>query len=611
MNEDVRSAARASIRYDTGAWFSTFGRIWPKDRSQGLQRPNPNFLQVLIQEVIDKMESLGLPIRIIGLKPRQKGSTTYFSAIDYTFLRRQSAAAVVIGGQYSQTTQIWEMMKTYCTNDGFNWGNTGEINAKEGRWSNGSRLVPETANDKLAGISGTFQILHATEVARWNKYGVANAAEVLTNILKSVPLLPDTVVILESTAEGNSGEFHDRFITAVDSADFLIGAVELQPGQYVRVFAPWLEFEDSAVRLTDAQKAEMERTLDAESEWEGERELMELYGVVGQDGVTRLGTSVKGFDVWEQLAWRRLAIHEECERDKDIFDRDYPHSWRVAFMKSGDRRFNGTGLGVLRKRLVKNVPIHGLIEEDKGRLSWRPTDNNEAKFTLFEKPLAGRKYLVCVDVMTGETQTGSEDPDYNSAFCLRAGYWNDYGKWVRPATAARIVSNRWDVDVLEGSVWRLAKYYGGTIGCKIIIEMNMDRGMTEYLKARGADLYAREIFNRREFKTTSALGFQTNQKTREMIIDLLARAIREWDKPGEGLDVWCEHAIEQLENFVRKGNGRSEAAEGYHDDDVLSIALGLQVIEQATTYFPERFGNIVPPDLRGEEGKAQMPGAYT
>jgi hypothetical protein len=62
---------------------------------------------------------------------------------------------------------------------------------------------------------------------------------------------------------------------------------------------------------------------------------------------------------------------------------------------------------------------------------------------------------------------------------------------------------------------------------------------------------------------------------------------------------------------VRKGNGRSEAAEGYHDDDVLSIALGLQVIEQATTYFPERFGNIVPPDLRGEEGKAQMPGAYT
>jgi hypothetical protein len=936
----------SSVASDAGAWFENYGRIWPKDRNRGLICPKLNYLQTEIQEVVQRMEDLDLPVRIVGLKPRQKGSTTYFAAVDYCHLRRASAHACLIGGQYSQTTEVWEMMKTYQKNDTFDWRNTGEINAKEGRWSNGSRLTPETANDKLAGISTTFQILHCTELARWAKYGVANAGAVLTNILKCVPLLPGTIVILESTAEGNcyddkteiltdagwkffkdlngregiltknpetsvayyqkqwspviskwkgemvhfetrtvnlvvspnhmmwmarqkgkmklqaaetalgektdfifdramkwavpgleaitipsythvqgngirthqpiripidiwlrflghwladghlsfrqrdkkvvltqtkfpelfrssakgiadclgsplrdmphtngrrfeicnaqlasyltafcrpkriprellmglssvqckqliqsiyegdgdqydaetrkiergtifcgidkefqddlqelalkagyatsafgpdrnrratftastramvrydnppfvtedydgmiycvklpkdhllmvrrkgkavwcgnTGEFHDRFVAAVDAQDFLSGRVQLIPGQYVRVFAPWFEFDDSAIRLTPEQKREMERTIDSDEEFSGERDLINAYGHE-ENGVMRLGNSVKDYDVWEQLAWRRFAIREECERDKDIFDRDYPHSWKEAFLKSGDRRFNSTGLSVLRKRLGLRVPMPGILEETKSRrLSFRQTEQRGAKFIIFEKPLAGRRYLMPVDVMTGATQTGGTDPDFHSAFVLRAGYWDTNGKWIRPATAARIVACQWDIDVLEDSVWRLARFYGGTVGCKIAIEMNMDRGLTELLKQRSADMYMREIFNRREFKTTSALGFNTNEKTREMIVEVLAKAIREWDTPGEGIDVFDARAIEQMENFVRKLNGRSEAAEGFHDDDVISIALGLQLIEQATSFFPERFGNSLPPDLRGTpQGQGQ------
>lgn len=597
MTADAQILYEAT-KNDAGAWFEQHGRIWPKDRSAGLITPIENYLQRKAQRVINRMEELGLPIRIIGLKPRQKGSTTFFSAVDYCHLRRQSANACVIGGQYSQTKSIWEMMQTYQNNDTFDWKNTGEINTQEGRWSNGSALRAETAKDVQAGVSGTFQVLHATEVARWSRYGVSNAAGVLTNILKCVPLLPGTMVILESTAEGAAGTFYERWLGAVDAEAFLAGTAECTPGQFVRVFAPWFEFSDSAFRLTDSRKQEIERTLDSDEEFSGERILIDRYGRE-DNGTIRLGNSVTDYDVWEQLAWRRWAIHEECQRDKAIFDRDYPHSWQDAFVKSGNLRFNSTGLSVLRKRIGLRVPQPGIFEEASNRrLGFRQTDRNEAQVILFEKPTPGKKYLLSVDPMTGATQVAGEDPDFHGVFMLRAGYFDHQGRWEKPVTAARIIPCRWDIDVLENVIWQLARYYGPAYGCKIAIEMNMDRGLTELLKQRTANLYQRQMFNQREQKFTPALGFQTNAKTRENLIETLAKAIREWDAPGQGIDIFDDHAIEQLENFIKDEKGFSKASEGFHDDDVLALALGLHLIEHATPFYPERQSDNLPPDLR-------------
>ena len=604
---------KTAIRENVGLWFETYGRIWPKDRSQGLVKPTENYLQRLVSKVVTRMEDLGLPQRVIGLKPRQKGSTTFFAAVDYCHLRRKSAHACVIGGQYSQTREIWEMLRTYQSNDKFDWGNAGEIGATDGNWANGSRLKKETAGDALAGISGTYQVLHATEVARWARYGVSNAAAVLTNILKCVPLLPDTLVVLESTAEGAAGEFHTRYLGAVDAQDFLDGTVELTPGQYVRVFAPWFEFADSAMRLTPEQKKHIQNTLDSEEEYMGERILITKYGRTDDAGVMHLGQTMDEYDVWEQLAWRRWAIRDECQRDLVIFDRDYPHSWQDAFVKSGNMRFNATGLSVLRKGMVKKVGIPGIFEENKGRLGFRQTDRNEAQVIIWEKPEPGRRYLLACDPMTGATQVGGEDPDYHGIPVLRQGYWDNSGKWRKPAVVARVVPCRWDIDVVKEALWKLARYYGPRSGCKIAIEMNMDRGLTELLKLEGADLYQRQVFNQREMKTAPAYGFSTTPKTRENLIETLAKAIREWDTPSEGIEIYDEHIISQLENFVVSMKGTSAASEGHHDDDVLAVALGLHLIEQATTYHPDRMGGDLPPDLRdlvAPQGNA-VGGAYS
>jgi hypothetical protein len=590
----------SAIRNDVGCWFeSDNAKI--VDKAHNTVTPRQNYLQKKVQDTVFRFEQLGLPIRIIGLKPRQKGSTTYFGALDYHTMRRRPTSYCVIGGQLSQTDSLWAMLTCYNSHDRFAWGNTGDVTATAGSWSNGSLLTAETANDKLAGISNTYQGLHCTEVARWQRYGVANAAGVLSNILKCVPLLPNTIVILESTAEGANGSYYERFVSSVDCEDFISGKVTIQEGDYVRIFAPWFEFEDSVKpkHLTDAEKKHIEATLDADPSYDGEKDLIASYAVTDGNGVRHLGGSVKSHDIWEQLAWRRYAIEKECEGDKNIFDRDFPHSWQTAFQKSGQQRFNAGGLAMLRKRISQRAALYGILEEAQGRMAFRPTDKNEARVIVYERPTPGRRYILSVDPMTGAMQATGEDPDYHGVFVLREGYWDSAGNWNRTAAVARIIPCRWDIDVLELDVWRLARFYGDSSGCKIVIEMNMDRGLTELLKQRGADLYMREVFNQTEYKTTKAYGYLTMEKTRERVVESLAAAIREHSTPGEGIDIWDDHAITQCENFIRKGNGRSEAAEGHHDDDIFGIGIGHLLITHATTYLPNRGGQGLPPDLAG------------
>lgn len=590
-----------AIREDPGPWVEDYGSIVLKDGS--VLEPGSvrlNHMQAQMTRVRARCMELGLPIRILNLKPRQKGSTTFSGGWCYHDMRRKRTSACVIGGQYSQTTNAWEIIQHYKNRDTFDWGNTGAINTERGEFTNGSKIVPETAEDKEAARSGTFQFLFATEVARWAKAGVKEAGKILGGALKCVPLLPETVVILETTAYGASGDFYARWGQAVDAEDFLAGK-SIKPGDYLRIFTPWFVFEDSAIRLTPQQKIEIQLTLDVEPYYHGERELIELYGNSDFGGRTRLGGVVEGFDVWEQLAWRRQAILNECRKDPEIFNEDYPHSWETAFLKSGRRRFNSAGLKQLEKKVRQKAITHGVLDEQRGseHVVWRHTTDLEAQFWKWEDPRVGRHYLLSADTMTGATQVaGADDPDCHGVFIWRKGYFEHGVGWVPPAIVARIAAPcRWDIDILSDRIWRLARYYGGRRGCLIVPEVNMDRGLIELLKLVHANLYVREVFNRTEQTTTKALGWQTTTATRERLVETLAKAIREQGTSGEGCDLWCPHFVEEAKNFIVKDSGRSEADTGHHDDDILGGAIGLQVIASATEYVEEIVHRPLPPDL--------------
>ena len=577
---DAATLEKAVIYSDYLPWFETYGRIKPKVGP--LITPKANVLQRRLSEAIRWCEENDAPARIVSLKPRQRGNSTISAAILYQKLHKDSVNGLIMGGEYEQTRNLWKMCKTYANNDRFEWGSgkRPRITEERGHWPNGSELSQETAKDPDAGRSGTYQVVIFTEVGRW-KGAKVPPNEILQGVTSCVPEESGTLIIQESTAQGFN-HFKDTWDDAVELEDMQRGA---RGNGYIRVFAGWHEFEECWVELSDAEKARVMSSLD-------QRE---------RDGIAKFG--------WEpeQIEWRRRKIRsDECKGDENFFDQEYPESPEVAFLSSGRPRFDRGMLDRIAVMGRKDVPMEGMLEETKegsNRYVWVPSAVGAGVFTMWERPKEGLRYLLSLDTMTGASQVGGKDPDAHSPLVLRAGYWDGkLNRWERPAVVARVKAKplcRWDIDVLEEHVWRLSQYYGN---CMIVPEMNMDRGVVELLKKReNFNLYQREVFNLEQQRTTKAYGWQTNVKTREMVIENLARAVRRFYDDFEGVDIRCPHIIEQMRYFVYNDKGKSEAMSGQHDDDVLSLAIGLFVVEAGTVYHSEVHHAPLPRDLRDLE----------
>jgi hypothetical protein len=209
---------------------------------------------------------------------------------------------------------------------------------------------------------------------------------------------------------------------------------------------------------------------------------------------------------------------------------------------------------------------------------------------------------VACDPATGDEQTSGVDPDSNALGALRQGYIEAHtGKWIEPALVMRNMYAKdgtrfgnWNMtDVLENEIYLMAQYYGG---CMTVTEFNQDKGIIELQKQRGdVQIYRRKIFNKREQRDTEQYGWMTTTQTREMIVSTLARALRESGSgnPGDGIEVRCPWIVDELNNFVTKKSGRSEAAKGKHDDNILMLAIGLQLIDSATPYYDRQVERVI------------------
>lgn len=573
---EMAGIMREAVRWNTAAWMESYGKI---ERKGGeLVRPVCNEYQRELSDIVEWCHEHGKPCRIVALKPRQKGSSTVSVAIGYRRLHAKRGRGLIAGGAHFQGANLFKILNTYASNDELDPKGC-KVMDTEARFKNGSTMERVTLANPNAGRSGTYQVLILTEVAYLSEEGVANATNVLNGLMKCVPFEPDTIIIEESTAKGAAGDFYDSYKGGITFEQLKAG----QNGK-VRVFCPWYRFDDSRLDPSgEGIESENDLTHD-------ERELAEKYSL----------------DL-SQVAWMRWAVREECKGDFQRFEQDYPFDDESCFLKSGRGRFGAEGLAHQERATKLHRPEYGVIEHDirTDRVMFRPTSEVEARVVRFEHARPGHSYVLSCDPATGDSQTSGIDPDSNSYGVIRKGYIQD-GQWHEPALVMRNIcyadgtrfGNWWDTDIVEEEIYRMSRYYGG---CKVAVEVNKDRGLIELLKLRGdVDIYQREMFNRREQRTTEAYGWLTDVRTREMVISTLARALREagTGKVGEGIECRCPWLVAQLKDFVTRANGRSEAAKGKHDDDVLMFSIGLQIIEHATTYHEQTVERWLPPDLR-------------
>ena len=251
------------VRHDPMLWMETCATIL--DRAGRLITPKVNTFQRRVIEIYLWCRQSGIPCRIIILKPRRKGSSTVSLAIGYTHLRNYMAYGAILGDDLGTTSKLMECWNRYVEADRFNfWGNTAKLNRRE--FSHGSKVREETANDPRAGMGGDIHFLLASEAAHYRSRGKTSGEYVMQSIMNSVPNLPQSVVIMESTPNGAQGVFYQTWQAAADFEDFKAGR---QANGYIRVFAPWFEFDDSASEITPSEADNLMDDLDCASQYAG------------------------------------------------------------------------------------------------------------------------------------------------------------------------------------------------------------------------------------------------------------------------------------------------------------------------------------------------------
>src|SRR5690606_9388302 len=116
----------------------------------------------------------------------------------------------ILTHEQTATDNLFKMVDRFQTHNPLA-PSTGKSNAKELEFDKlDSSYVVATAGQKGGGRSRTISLFHGSEVHFWN-----NAKDHFASSVQTVPDRPGTEIILESTGNGPSGEFYERWHDAV------------------------------------------------------------------------------------------------------------------------------------------------------------------------------------------------------------------------------------------------------------------------------------------------------------------------------------------------------------------------------------------------------------
>lgn len=530
---DALAWQRLRCRYDFEYWAIMCVRIKQKGEQNiipfALNEPQRRILAILEDDRI-----AGRPMRIIILKARQWGGSTliqmYMAWLQTCVLRNWNSvicahvkdASATIRGMYSNMLaeyppELWLGDEKAEFRPFERSANTRVIAGRGCRVTVGSAEKP----DSLRGAD--YAMAHLSETAYWPDSRTRSPGDVIRSVASSIALKPNTLVAIESTAHGVGDYFHTEWCRAKAGLS-----------DKHAFFVPWYMADHNTLPVTD-EDAFLDN-LDAEEE--------ELFAC----GCT-LG----------QLNWRRHKMREATS--PEAFRNEYPANDTEAFLDSSDNVFSNSAVERLRARCSGPVDI--------GEVGTVFTPDPKGCLKVWHHPAHGARYVAAVDV-----GGRSAKADWSVIAVLRCD-----------GTVPEVVA-QWrgylDHDLLARKAMALAHYY---CDAHLIIESNTletegavcaggeNLLVLNMIEENYRNLYMRRCFDVYGGGETMRVGFHTNRSTKGLIIGRLIEAIR------EGLYVEADtEACNEFLSYRQHPNGAYEAAEGCHDDILMTRALALHAI---------------------------------
>lgn len=501
---------------NTKAYIENYIKI--RDKKNNIVSLVLNEPQLKYYNVIKEMYRKRKPIRIIILKARQMGFSTETEAIIFkNVVTHHNYNAGIVAHKEDSTTNLFNMSKRmleYLPED--IRPEQKKSNAKELVFNNDqgtgldSRIKCMTAGGKGIGRSDTFTALHLSELAFWE----GDKKATMTGLLQAVPNTPDSMIIIESTANG-----YEYFKEMWDRA--VAGKSDFYP-----LFIGWNELKEYCMPYTGFDLTQEER------------ELKEQYNLT-----------------LEQLTWRRWCIQNNCSGDINQFKQEYPICPEEAFLSTGNCYFNKENI-INRINTAPEPLVRGKFTcyYDGIRIrNQKFLEQEEGNIKIYEYPEKRVPYVLGGD-------TAGEGSDYFTAHVIN----NITGKQVA------VLKQQYNEIEYVKQVYCLGMFYN----CALVgLENNFSTYPTQKLmELNYPNQYVRKKEDQYNNKYEKSYGFKTTSITRPYILGLLQEIIH------NNTDVIQDkETLREMLTFIVNDKGRAEAEEGYHDDLVMALAISYYI----------------------------------
>ncbi len=569
-------------RYDFPFWAAKCIRIKQKNGG-GLDLPFIlNAPQRKLIGEFEQMREANLPIRIILVKARQWGGSTatQIYMLWIQLMRRMGFNSLIVGHQNSGTEEVINMAKTAldCYPRSLLSDPSDPMPDKEKVYINAGlsrcaikiprrnfRIKAGSAERPDSSRGGDYALVHLTEVGLWRKTLGKRPQDIMRAATSGVLLCPETMIVLESTANGVGTFFHTEYQAAKSGKSL-----------YRPVFVAWHEIEKYTYPIDDKRAF-------AEQLWENRNNDMTDSNREASGrylwGLWEAGASL------DAIAW--YIEERRGHESSDEMMSEYPSNDTEAFVNSGAHVFNRAKALALREQCMParhSGELEGLADWGERALEgivFEP--NQKGRLKVWDMPEVERgeskgmmdRYLVVVDVGGRSLKADwSVIAVFDRIRMLSGG---------GPAVAAQW-RGHCDMDQLAWLAARIARWYGDAL---LVIESNtletrdrdryVDGDQSGFILNQLRDVYP-NLYARRQSPEDimegrpRKYGFHTNTATKPMVISNLVRVVR------EGLyverDVGC---IEEYLTYERRQNGSYGAVTGKHDDMLMTRAIGLHI----------------------------------
>lgn len=491
------------------------------DKLGSLVGLEPNIGQLMLARMIMRQRRAGFPVRIILLKPRQVGWSTWCEAEGFQDINHKpNRTALVVSADTDSTDMVFRMTKLYQDQmtESLKLPTDGS-NRKEIIYSapHRSRFITQTAGKDVLGRGGTIHFFHGSEVAFWPR-----AKEGLAAVLQMVPSTPDTTVILESTANGVGGAFYDLFQQAVDrvkTSDDLSG--------YIPVFFPWYKFPEYQTVPPKGFRCD-----------EDEENLKKEFNLNNS-----------------QVFWRRLKI-QELGGDEALFRQEYPATHIEAFQTSGNPVFTQKML-YYQKSFVKDERHIVFVKDGM--------ENVNRSFNCWKIITPPTDHQYCLGIDTMEARLSDVQDPKSSLDCDGAVMFDRTTGEVAAAWHGRGDQS----ELGHQCLWAAQAYNDAWVAPEIPHSMVL---LKIFKDVGYQNIYNRQVHDQRIVTQDSEnLGWRTDLITRKWLVDDFLVALKD-----NSIRVCVKEIVDEMETFIRDKTGKAVHQPSKHDDLLFGLMIALQ-----------------------------------